>query len=159
MANTRYERYQYIYGNTARAVEVEVPVETPKEREQHRVRKESKPVIRSNRAVLEFDGRFTMTVAVAVFAVVALCITYLFGQSQLNQQAKEVASKRTKLAALVSENHAKESNLDKKTDLDEIRTYAAEELGMIEPSEQDTIYYEGTPSDYVRQYAEIDLTE
>ena len=44
-----------------------------------------------------------------------------------------------------------------KVDYDVIKQQAME-LGMVLPTEQNTIHYEGTPSDYVRQYAEIPVT-
>lgn len=154
---TRYERYQYIYGNTARAVEVTVPEpEKEQKREQQRAPKKK---VKSNPRVLEFNGRFTATVAMAIVAVVVICVTYLHGQNQLNNQAKAISSKRAALTALINENHALESNLDKKVNYDEIKVYAQENLDMIIPSENDTIYYEGTSSDYVRQYAEIPAAE
>lgn len=153
MATSRYERYQYIYGNTARAVEM--PVLEPAEKQQSEVKKPAKAKVRSNQKVLEFSGRFAATVAVAVVSLVILCVTYLHGQYQLNNQLKAIASKRTALTTLVNENHAMASNLDKKVNYDEIKVYAQENLGMVMPSEENTIYYEGRSSDYVRQYAEI----
>lgn len=157
MATSRYERYQYIYGNTARAVEI--PVAEPVEKQHKEVKKPTKAKVRSNQKVLEFNGRFAATVGVAVISLVILCVTYLHGQHQLNNQLKSIASKRTTLTALVNENHAKASNLEKKVNYDEIKTYAQENLDMVMPAEENTIYYEGTSSDYVRQYAEIPSTK
>lgn len=153
MATSRYERYQYIYGNTARAVEV--PVEEPVKQQPERQKKTTKTKVKSNRKVLEFNGSFTATVGLAVVSLVIICVTYLNGQHQLNNQISSISSKRAALTALTNENHALASNLDKKIDYDEIRTYAEESLGMVMPSESNTIYYEGTSSDYVRQYADI----
>ena len=156
MATSRYERYQYIYGNTARAVEV--PVEEPVKKQPERQTKTRKKV-KSNKKVLEFNGRFTATVAFAVVALVFICVTYLHGQYQLHNQMSSISSKRATLTALTNENHAMASNLDKKVDYDEIKAYAKEHLGMMEPTEKNTIYYEGTSSDYLRQYAEIPAAE
>lgn len=153
MATSRYERYQYIYGNNARTVEV--AVEEPVRKEPERQRTTTQRKVRSNQRVLEFSGRFAATVGLCVAALVFVCVTYLNGQHQLNQQISSISSKRSELTTLINENHALSSNLDKKIDYDEIRTYAEESLGMITPGENDTIYYEGTSSDYVRQYAEI----
>lgn len=153
MATSRYERYQYIYGNNARTVEVEVEEPVRKQRETQQRTTQRK--VKSNPRVLEFSGRFTATVGLSVAALVFICVTYLNGQHQLNNQISSISAKRAELTSLINENHALASNLDKKVNYDEIRTYAEESLGMVAPNEGNTIYYEGTSSDYVRQYAEI----
>ena len=153
MATSRYERYQYIYGNNARTVEVEVQEPVRKQRETQQRTTQRK--VKSNPRVLEFSGRFTATVGLSVAALVFICVTYLNGQHQLNNQISSISAKRAELTSLINENHALASNLDKKVNYDEIRTYAEESLGMVAPNEGNTIYYEGTSSDYVRQYAEI----
>ena len=153
---SRYERYQYIYGNTARAVEE--PVRIPDQREQEekqQVKKPAqKPVARHHR-VLEFNSKFTVTLTAAVAAMVLICMVYLNGQYQLNHQIRSISAKRTELTTLVNENHAKKSNLDKKVDYEEIKESAKDKLGMVVPGEKNTIYYSGADSDYVRQYEEI----
>lgn len=153
---SRYERYQYIYGNTARAVEE--PVRIPDQREPEKKQKVQEPakktVVRHHR-VVEFNSKFTVNLAIAVAAMVFICVLYLNGQFQLNQQIHNISAKRTELTALINENHAKKSNLEKKVDYEELKEYAKDKLNMIVPGEKNTIYYNGTDSDYVRQYEEI----
>ena len=150
--NDRYERYQYIYGNTVRTVEA--PVMEPVEKQKKEQKTKTKTKVRSNPKVLEFNGRFTALLAVSIVAVVLCCVTYLYGQSMINDQMNRIARKQTTLSTLRSENQAREANLDAKVDYDAIKQQAGE-MGMISPGEESIIYYEGTPSDYVRQYAEI----
>lgn len=152
--NDRYERYQYIYGNTARTVEV--PVHEPEERRrpEQETQRTTKTKVRHNPRVLEFNGRFTALLAVSIMAVVLFCVSYLYGQSVIHRQMNSISRKQTTLATMKTENQAMEANLEKKVDYDAIKEQA-EELGMVAPTEQNTIYYEGTPSDYVRQYADI----
>ena len=153
----RQERYQYIYGNTVRKADVAAPsyepVGRPEEAQKQAVRKK----VKHNPKVLEFNGRFTAVLALSIMAVVIFCVTYLYGQSLLGNQMNQIARKQTTLATLRSENQSLEANLEKKIDYESIKTQATE-LGMTIPAEQDMIYYEGTPSDYVRQYAEIPVT-
>ena len=134
---SRYERYQYIYGNTARAVEEPVP--EPKEQEPKRQQPARKKVVRRNHRVLEFNSRFTKTLTAAVAAMVIICVTYLHGQYQLSHQIHSISAKRTQLTALVNENHAKKSNLNKSVDYDSIKEYAKDKLGMVVPGEKNTI--------------------
>ena len=153
----RQARYQYIYGSTARALEVEMPAEQPV-RKQQQTKKTAQPKVKHNPRVLEFNGRFTAVLALSIMAVVLFSVTYLYGQSLLGEQMNQIARKQTTLATLRSENQSLEANLEKKIDYDAIKKQAVE-LGMVVPEEQNTIYYDGTPSDYVRQYAEIPLAE
>ena len=152
------ERYQYIYGNTVRKADVAAPVYEPVSRPEEVHKNKDKKTIKHNPKVLEFNGRFTAVLAISIMAVVLFCVTYLYGQSMLGNQMNQIARKQTTLATLRSENQSLEANLEKKVDYDAIKTQAAE-LGMTAPTEQNTIYYEGTPSDYVRQYAEIPVSE
>ena len=153
----RYERYQYIYGSTARAVAVEVPVEQPvKKRQPETTKKTAQPKVKHNPKVLEFNGRFTVVLAASIALVVLFCVTYLYGQSVIGDQMKQITRKQSTLAAIKSENQSLEANLEKKVDYDVIKEQAVA-LGMAAPTEQNTIYYEGTPSDYVRQYGEIPI--
>lgn len=154
----RQARYQYIYGSTARALEAEVPAAKPERREQETTKRTAQPKVKHNPKVLEFNGRFTAVLALSIMAVVIFCVTYLYGQSVLEKQMNQIARKQTTLATLRSENQSLEANLDKKVDYNALKEQAVE-LGMTVPEEQNTIYYEGTPSDYVRQYAEIPVTE
>lgn len=153
----RYERYQYIYGNTARAVEMPVEEPVTKQEEKQKKNVKTKAKVKHNPRVLEYGSRFTAIVAVSIIAVVLFCVSYLYSQSLLGDQMSAIARKQTTLATLKSENQSLEANLEKKVDYDSIKEQAGE-LGMVVPTEQDTIYYEGTPSDYVRQYADIPAT-
>lgn len=154
----RQERYQYIYGNTVRKADVTAPVYEPTRRTEEVQKEKVRKTVKHNPKVLEFNGRFTAVLALSIMAVVLFCVTYLYGQSLLGNQMNQIARKQTSLAALRSENQSLEANLEKKIDYDSIKVQAAE-LGMTTPTEQNTIYYEGTPSDYVRQYAEIPVIE
>lgn len=156
---SRYERYQYIYGNTARAVEVAVPERREREPEPIVKQPAKKNVVRRSHRVMEFNSRFTLTLTTAVAALVIICVTYLHGQYQLSHQIQNISAKQTKLTALINENHAQRSNLTKSVNYDSIKEYAKTELGMVVPGEKYTIYYDGASSDYVRQYEDIPAAE
>lgn len=96
-----------------------------------------------------------MSLTMSVAAMVFICVAYLYGQCQLNNQISRISKKRTELTTLIQENHAHKSNLDKTVDYDEIKKYASEKMGMVVPDEKSTIYYESAAADYVRQYEDI----
>lgn len=152
---SRNERYQYIYGNTARTMEE--PASEPRKREGGA----SEPQKRAKRRprVREFNSSFTGILSFAVAMLVVICIFYLHGQAQLEQQIQDISVKRTKLASLLNENHEIQTELNKNVDYDELREYAEKNLGMTVPDEEHTIYYDGADPDYVRQYEEIPETQ
>ena len=49
-----------------------------------------------------------------------------------------------------------QTEIDKNINLDEIRTFAEEELHMVYPGPEQVIYYNNSTSDYFRQYESVD---
>ncbi|MGN0466921.1 MAG: hypothetical protein ACI4F9_11330 [Lachnospiraceae bacterium] len=161
----RLERYQLIYGNNVRKLDEEVvhipeprenqtPVVTNKQTKQKKKRVSSY-VKRNREKAMEFNASYTVVLTVALTAIVIICIAYLTGQNKLNTQINLITSKQKELAAIVNENHAKKANLEKSIDLEEIRDFAINSLGLQEPTQSQIIYYDGVNADYVKQYEQV----
>ena len=84
-----------------------------------------------------------------------LLLSFLYGKNELIQQQNVLNRSRAELTVLMEENYAKKTELENSVNEEEVRKYAEDRLGMIEPGEQDIIYYDGASSDYVRQYEDI----
>ncbi len=162
----RLERYQLIYGNNVRKLEVEEVAHIPEPRERQtpvveqkqrkkKKKRVSKYVRRNQERALEFNASYTGVLCAALMAVVISSVVYLTGQNKLNTQANLVSSKQKVLAAMINENNAKEANLEKSIDLEEIRDFAINSLGLQEPTQDQIIYYDSINSDYVKQYEQI----
>ncbi len=166
----RLERYQLIYGNNVRKLDVAEVAHIPEpkesqtpviERKQTKKKKKrvSKYVRRNQEKAMEFNAGYTVVLTSALLAVVIISVVYLTGQNRLNTQANSIASKQKELAAIVNENNAKEANLEKSIDLEEIRDFAVNSLGLQEPTQDQIIYYDGVNSDYVKQYEQVPDSE
>lgn len=160
----RLERYQLIYGNNVRKLDEEeiVHIPEPKEsqtpvvkNEQPKKKRMSRYVKRNREKAMEFNASYTVVLTVALVSVVVICVVYLTGQNKLNTQINLITSKQKELATMVNENHAKKANLEKSIDLEEIRDFAINSLGLQEPTQDQVIYYDGVNSDYVKQYEQI----
>lgn len=162
----RLEKYQIIYGNNVRKLDEAEIVHVPEpkesqtpviEKEQVRQRKKraSKYVRRNRQKALEFDAGYTVVLTVALAALVIVCVVYLTGQNKLNTQVNTITSKQAELATLLNENKAQKANLEKSIDLESIREYATNTLGLQEPTQEQVIYYDSVSSDYVKQYEQV----
>lgn len=162
----RLERYQLIYGNNVRKLDEEEVTHVPEPKEsqtpvikkkeaKQKKKRVSRYVKRNREKAMEFNAGYTAVLTVALVAIVIICIAYLTGQNKLNTQINLITSKQKQLATMMNENHAKKANLEKSIDLEEIRDFAINSLGLQEPTQDQVIYYDGVSSDYVKQYEQV----
>lgn len=160
----RLERYQIIYGNNVRKLDEQEIVHIPEPKEsqtpvvdnkQPKRRRMSRYVKRNQEKAMDFNASYTVVLTVALLSVLISCVVYLTGQNKLNTQVNSITSKQTQLATLINENNAKKANLEKSIDLEEIRDFAINSLGLQEPTQDQIIYYDGVSSDYVKQYEQV----
>ncbi len=142
----------YYDGNAVRSYPEERPVrKSANRRQQNRNR-----AIRRNQArALAFSKGYTILLAVAVVATLAMCVHYITAQSQLVYQSKHIASLEQELNDLIDENNATKERLQSLMDLDYIYKVATKKLGMVYAGEDQIIYYDGQSKDYLRQYEDI----
>ena len=62
---------------------------------------------------------------------------------------------QAEVEVLRDDNNAYEARINSSVDLEYIRDFAINQLGMIYPTEGQVVYYNLTESDYVRQYQDI----
>lgn len=177
--NNTMDRYKYIYGSAVQKLDVEeVPVrrrrtnarpkkspEAPTQRRQTRVKKakvdsERQRAIQHNqKKFLAFDCRYMLTLLMAVVFVAAACFVLVNKSSQISDLSREVKQLKTEKAELINKQAALKSEIDKSLDLEEIQTYAIENLNMTYPSGSNVIYYTSDSTDYFRQYGNVDTGE
>ena len=170
------ERYRYIYGSNVRRLDSEaaygedIPELRPdrkrsvrsrrtekKSRAKKPVNPEKEAAIQRNRArLLEFDWKYTIITAVALVLCVAAALVYVRGTVRLNDLSAQISSLKSEKKDLLSEQNALQTEIDKNINLDEIRTFAEEELHMVYPGPEQVIYYNNRTSDYFRQYESVD---
>lgn len=144
--NRRTDIYDtYVYGNTARRLEVQRQLEeAPGRRLSHETRK--------NR-----DKARHMNVGYVAFLVAAFCmcgfilINYIQLQAELTNRTKGIAALESELNRMKSTNDETYSRISSNINLEEIKRIAIGELGMQYAEEGQIIIYDGVDNDYMRQ--------
>ena len=121
------------------------------------VNPEKEAAIRRNKErLLVFDWKYTIITAVAIIICVAAALMYVQGTVRLNNLSAQIADLKSEKENLLSEQNALQTEIDKNINLDEIRTFAEEELHMVYPGADQIIYYNSSTEDYFRQYESVD---
>ncbi len=148
MAQTRRNNVTYMYGNTARQLDVRRELqEAPRKQLSHETRK--------NR-----DKATHMNVHYVLFLAGALCLCavvlmhYVQLQSDLTSKVKMVSRLESQLNNLQLANEEDYNRVVSSIDLEEIRKIAIGELGMTYAKEGQIIKYEKAGSDYMRRVSE-----
>lgn len=92
--------------------------------------------------------------AAAVFAVI-VCVLYLHLQSEVVNRSENITSLQQQLADLKEVNTTEYNAALDSVNLEEVRTRAMEEMGLVYEAEGTVIEYNSPTSDYVRQYYDI----
>lgn len=144
----RQENEIYVYGNTARRLDVQRQLEeAPKRQPSHEVRK--------NR-----DKARHMNLGYVVFLIGALCtvalilVNYIQLQADLTNRINNIARLESELNTKKLTNDEEYSRLTSSVDLEEIKRVAIGELGMTYAGEGQIITYSTEGNDYMRKVAD-----
>ena len=159
MSKSRQERYNLIYGNTARKIGPQPVRKDPKKR----VRPEKKPYItrqtRKNQAkALEFDLVFVRTLVIALVVVAGSSFLYLSEQIKISNQREVLMEEKSELNTLKTENEDLDLEIEQSIDFSAIEK-AAKKYGMKKPDSDKIIQYKSKNAEYVHQYGKIPKTD
>ena len=138
-----------VEGNTVRSAAVEpvmVPVRSRQISEQARSNRERS---------LQMNLGYVIFLAVAAVLSVAICVNYLKLQANYTQLQKTGTSLEVQLSELRLENDAVYNRIISSVNLEHVKDVAMNKLGMVYSSEVQTVTYQETEPDYVRQYQDI----
>ena len=139
-------RNAYVYGNTARRLDVQREMETP--------RRELSPAVQRNREkARRMSAGYILFLAVALIASSLILVNYIQLKAELTNRTRAVASKESYLNDLKVANDEEYNRIMSGIDLDEIKRIAIGELGMIYAGEEQIIHYANEGNDYMRQVA------
>ena len=157
----------YIEGNTVRKLQ---PDPVRRSEETHRELKEKQRIDREQRErkralgaaakrnqekALQMSPGYVLFLAAAMTVMVGVTGIYLTLQSELTNRIKHVASLKSEVLNLKTDNDAEQKRIDTSVDLEAIRQRATGELGMVYPGKDQIIYFEVDSSDYMNQYQDI----
>lgn len=135
----------YVYGNTARRLDVQREIE-------QEPRRQLSNETRKNR-----EKAHHMSFGYVVFLVAAFCtcafilINYIQLQSELTNRTKQLAILESELNTKRLENDEAYNRITNSIDLEEIKRIAIGELGMTYAEEGQIITYSSVTNDYMRQ--------
>ncbi len=139
----------YVYGNTARQLDVRrVMEEQPKRSISNTTRKNR------DRAVYMNLGYVLFLVA-AMFVTGMVLINYIQLQSQITNNVEQISHLESQLNELRLANDEEYSRISSSVDLEQIKRIAIGELGMTYATEGQIVSYTNESRDYVKQMAEI----
>ena len=158
----------YIDGNTVRSVQPKRrpnPEELERRqqarmRERQRILDEREMEYRAQQERLRhkataLDRTYLAVLIIASLFTLGLCFSYIQMQTSINTRISSIETKKQQLDKLKSENDALQNSIDTSVNLDEIYRVATQELGMVYAGNDQTITYDKTESEYVRQYEDI----
>ena len=145
---------EYVYGNTARAME---PIHKEKKHQQKPVRRKvvSYTVWRNQEKALHMNLPYVILLTMAAFCVLVICVNYLQVQSTIGTRLAHIEELERSVEQMKAENDATETRINTSIDLDYIYKVATEELGMVYANRNQVLLYDKTESEYVRQYEDI----
>lgn len=148
-------RNAYIQGNTARKLNY-VPQQETRRVEERRVDERVRRQVQKNRQrAMQLSPAYILFLSVAVLVTVGICGLYISLQSNINKQMSNIATLESQLLELRTDNDAALKRVEASINLDEIKAFAMEELGMVYPQKDQIVYFEVDTNDYMNQYQDI----
>ncbi len=135
----------YVYGNTARKLDVQRQLEAPQ-------RKVLSREVQVNRAKAKHMNLGYVLFLVAALATAAvILISYIRVQADITTMTEYIAKQEKVLNNLKISNDEMLTRIESRLDLEEVKRVAIGELGMTYPKEGQIIAYESVNNDYTRR--------
>lgn len=135
----------YVYGNTARQLDVRRQLEEePRRQLSHEVRKNREKARHMNLGYVVF-------LVAAFMASAFILINYIQLQADLTNRTKGLAKLESQLNTLKLSNDEEYSRITSNVDLEEVKRVAIGELGMTYAEEGQIVTYSGVENDYMRK--------
>lgn len=98
---------------------------------------------------------YVMFLTLAAMLALVICVNYVKLQSRITKRSENITALQAELADMREENNTRYNFVMDAVNLDEIRTKAQNELGMVYASEDQIVEYSSPLADYVKQYGDI----
>ncbi len=143
-----YANNVYLYGNTARRLDVQRELEEPQ-------RKILSNEARKNREKAKHMSLGYIVFLLAAFSVAAVVlISYIRLNAEITTLTQQIAQQEKELNNLRVDNTEAMTRIESSIDLEEIKRVAITQLGMTYPEEGQIVSYQGVNYDYVRKVAD-----
>ena len=146
-------RQEYVYGNTVRQPEI-LPKKRVQEEPKRPVRT-SRQVRKNRRRALSMSRAYVAFQMVAAVCAVLICVAYLRLQSDIVNRSENISALQEELSDLTEQNDTAYHATADSVNLEEIRSKAMNDMGMVYAAQGNVVEYESPTSDYVKQYSNI----
>lgn len=146
-------RQEYVYGNTVRKPEV-LPKRKIDAQPRH-TRKTSRLVRKNRNRAMSMNPAYAVFLTAAVVCAVLICVAYLKLQSDIVSGSQNVSALQKELADLTEKNDTAYNAAADSVNLEDIRSKAMNDMGMVYASQGHVVEYQSPTSDYVMQYSDI----
>ena len=138
-------RNTYVYGSSARKIDVTRQIEEPK-------RRALSPEVQVNREKAKhMNLGYVLFLIAALAAAGVILIGYIRVQSEITTMTEYIAKQEKILNNLKISNDEMLTRIESRLDLEEVKKVAIGELGMTYPEEGQIISYEAVNYDYTRR--------
>ena len=160
MDKTRQERYNMIYGNTARKIEdlAAEPVRRQsrktrkaRPRREHQVKESTR---QNQKRAMSIDLAFIKVLVAGLCVIAVASFFYLSERTKVLNQKAALTDAKTQLNTLQVENEDLNLEIEQSIRFDTVET-AAKKYGMVKPDSKHTLHYESQDAEYIRQYGKI----
>ena len=152
---TQNNKQVYVNGSVATKLN-EAPLRRPQEEsgDLRKVRERQAVAINKERAKHMNAGYlfFLTVMTIGLFVVLSY---YVQLRGQADTRMHQIARLESQVAEMKLDNDTRYMRAQAKVPLTQIRQRAAAELGMVYPTESQTVYYDVNQSDYMEQYQDI----
>lgn len=157
--------YYYQDGNTVRKIETyaapatrhrNLPTREQREREKAEERaRAAKIAARRQQAKIRKNKLMTAYMVMVVALSCVLFVGYVSLQNSITTRMNHIATLETQLNEVKADNKATKSRIETSTNLNDIKTSAINDLGMVYATSNQIVYYKVNTSDYMSQYYDI----
>ncbi len=157
---TSYYRSEYVGGNTVRKMNGNA-VRKPAPQRERRVYVNGKRVEQNERQLkakehaLMMNAPYVAFLAIVSIVCLVMCVTYLRLQSDISATRTNIASLKTQISTVQSQNDALNYSINSYVDVDHIYDIATTKLGMKQARGNQISRYKSSESGYTVQYGDI----
>lgn len=148
----RNYKSEYVSGNTVRkmAPAKKQNVYTDRQHSQNRAKQ-----VRANDKSLSMNAPYVVFLAVVSMVCLLVCVFYLNMQSQITNCRENVASLKSEISTLQSQNDALQYSINSNVDTGRVYKIATSKLGMKQATDNQISIYKSSDSGYTVQYGDI----
>lgn len=149
---TSGQRQMYVYGNAAPKPAYEPRRQAARPEQPKKV---SRQVRQNRKQAMGMNKAYVVFLAVAALLMLVVCVNYVQLRSELLSRSKNITALQEELVSLNEENTTKYNVIMDSVNLEEIRSKAMNELGMVYANDSQIIEYDNPTGDYIKQYEQI----